>query len=66
MFHQIYGVVKFLQNPDQLKLKHAWYYMRQQAWASPHALRLLEHANTAREYDVWSHVSACIISKIQV
>lgn len=44
------------ENPDQLKLKHAWYYMRQQAWASPHALRLLEHANTAREYDVWSHI----------
>uniref|UniRef100_A0A1I7T291 HECT domain-containing protein n=1 Tax=Caenorhabditis tropicalis TaxID=1561998 RepID=A0A1I7T291_9PELO len=44
------------EKPDHVKLKHAWYYMRQQAWASPHALRLLEHANIAGEYNVWSHI----------
>lgn len=43
------------EKPDFLKLKHVWHYMRKQAWASPHALRLLEHANIAGEYNAWSH-----------
>ncbi|UMM34434.1 hypothetical protein L5515_007515 [Caenorhabditis briggsae] len=42
--------------PDSTKLKHAWYYMCQQSWTSPHALRLLEHANIHSEYNTWIHL----------
>lgn len=44
------------EKPDNFKLKHVWHFMRQQAWASPHALRILHHANTAGEYNSWSHL----------
>ncbi|CAI2354169.1 unnamed protein product [Caenorhabditis sp. 36 PRJEB53466] len=44
------------EKPDQVKLKHAWYYMRQQAWASPHALRLVDHMNAAGEFNTWIHL----------
>ncbi|CAL2044566.1 unnamed protein product [Caenorhabditis brenneri] len=44
------------EKPDNFKLKHVWHFMRQQAWASPHALRILQHANTAGEYNSWSHL----------
>ncbi|EFO82177.1 hypothetical protein CRE_00450 [Caenorhabditis remanei] len=42
--------------PDQVKTKHAWIYMRQQQWTSPHALRILEHYNHAREFKSWCHM----------
>lgn len=42
--------------PDKMKLKHAWYYICQQTWTSPHALRLLEHANINSEYNTWIHL----------
>lgn len=42
--------------PDKVKLKHAWYYICQQTWTSPHALRLLEHANINSEYNTWIHL----------
>ncbi|KAF1751810.1 hypothetical protein GCK72_018364 [Caenorhabditis remanei] len=42
--------------PDQVKTKHAWIYMRQQQWTSPHALRILEHYNYAREFKSWCHM----------